>query len=386
MFAQPSAILALADGTTFTGQLIGAEGKAKGEVVFNTAMSGYQEILTDPSYVYQMITFTMPHLGNVGVNPDDVESKKVHAAGVICREFCAQPSNCRAKSSLKEFLVAHPVTGISGIDTRKLVLHLRTHGAQMGVIGAGDVQADELVAEARALASMNGLDLAQHVTTGAAYSWSEGAWRFGVGYEEQSAQLEGKPHVVALDFGIKRNILRLLASAGLQVTVVPATYSAQQIRALKPDGLFLSNGPGDPAAVQYAIATVRALLGEVPMFGICLGHQILGLALGLKTYKLKFGHRGGNHPVRNERTKKVEITVQNHGFAVSPDGLPQGVEITHINLNDNTVEGLAVPGKKAFSVQYHPESSPGPQDAQYLFNEFQRLVAGSQKGESCRSG
>ncbi|MFN8389042.1 MAG: glutamine-hydrolyzing carbamoyl-phosphate synthase small subunit [Bdellovibrionota bacterium] len=372
---RPAATLALADGTVFRGVSIGAEGETDGETVFNTSMSGYQEILTDPSYVKQMITFTYPHIGNVGVNREDVESNKVQVAGVIIHELSEHYSNYRAEGSFEDYLKQNNVVGIAGIDTRALVLHLRTHGAQMGVIASGERNADDLVAKARSLPTMDGLDLVPFVSTKESYLWKEGIWTPGKGYQKFSdEELAKRPLVVAIDFGIKHNILRLLVQEGFRVQVVPANTSADEIMALNPQGIFLSNGPGDPAAVTYGIQTVKGVLGKKPIFGICLGHQILGHALGAPTFKLPFGHRGGNHPVRNLLTDKVEITVQNHGFATHASQVPKHVQITHLNLNDQTIEGLIVPDAKAFSVQYHPESSPGPQDARYLFRQFHDLV------------
>ena len=369
--------LALADGTVFRGIAWGAEGETAGEVVFNTSMSGYQEILTDPSYAYQMLTFTCPHIGNVGVNDEDVESSRVHVSGVIMRELPRRHSNFRAQRSLDDYLRDNGIVGIAAIDTRELVLHIRRSGAQMGVIASGEGDADELVDKARCLPSMAGLDLAKDVSCKTPFCWSEGGWQPGLGYRNYSdAELKDRPLVIAVDYGIKRNILRLLLDHGFRVKVVPASYSAPQILAESPDGVFLSNGPGDPAAVTYGIETVRGLVGKKPIFGICLGHQILGLAVDAPTYKLKFGHRGGNHPVKNLSTGLVEITVQNHGFATELAKVPAGVRVTHMNLNDQTVEGLKIPGAKAFSVQYHPESSPGPSDAKYLFQSFIDLVSG----------
>jgi len=374
------ATLALADGTVFEGYSVGVDGETGGEVVFNTSMSGYQEILTDPSYAFQMLTFTYPHIGNVGVNKDDVESDKVHVAGFISKDFCEHPSNYRAEKTLREYLVENKVVGISGIDTRALVLHLRENGSQMGVIATGERDPKELIEKAKNLPSISGMDLAKEVSCKEPYDWTQGVWDFSCGgspdgyktYSEE--EISKRPLVVAIDFGVKYNILRLLVDAGFKVKVVPANTSSKDILALNPKGVFLSNGPGDPSAVSYGVETVKELLGKVPMFGICLGHQILGLALGAETYKLKFGHRGGNHPVRNEKTGFVEITVQNHGFATKADAMPKDVTLTHLNLNDNTVEGLEVKDKGVFSVQYHPESSPGPCDARYLFTDFSKLV------------
>lgn len=369
------ATLALADGTIYRGVSGGAEGETTGEVVFNTSMSGYQEILTDPSYAKQMLTFTCPHIGNVGVNDEDVESSKVHASGLIVREICITPSNYRSKESLPSYLRRNNVLAISGIDTRSLVLHLRDNGSQMGIIKTGDVNDSALVEQARSLTSSEGEDMVPLVTCSEQYEWTQGAWTLDGEYKNfTSHELQSRPHVVALDFGVKYNILRLLTDVGFRVTVVPATTNADTIMALKPDGVFLSNGPGDPAAVVYGIQTTKELLGKVPMFGICLGHQILGLALGAPTFKLKFGHRGGNHPVRDLRSGKVEISVQNHGYATDSEKVPSGVEVSHVNLNDNTVEGLDVKELNAFSVQYHPECSPGPHDSSYLFKEFYQRV------------
>ncbi|HMO16721.1 MAG TPA: glutamine-hydrolyzing carbamoyl-phosphate synthase small subunit [Oligoflexia bacterium] len=382
------ATLALADGTIFRGISCGSEGSSRGEVVFNTSMSGYQEILTDPSYSGQMITFTYPHIGNVGVNDEDIESDRIHATGLIVRDICEVPSNYRSKGTLPDYLKEAGIVGISGIDTRALVLHLRDNGSQMGIIRTGEVSESDLVDEAKSLPSMEGMDLVPLVSCKAPYEWNEGVWQWN--FSENSSEnnrnskgsfkiysrneLSNCPHVVAIDFGVKYNILRLLTESGFRVTVVPASTSSEQILSLKPDALFLSNGPGDPAAVTYGIETTKNLLGKMPIFGICLGHQILGLSLGAPTFKLKFGHRGGNHPVRNEKTGVVEISVQNHGFATDASRIPKGVCLTHVNLNDNTVEGLEVPDLKAFSVQYHPECSPGPHDSSYLFKDFFNLV------------
>lgn len=374
------AFVALADGTVFRGYAFGAErgvvNAALGEMVFNTSLFGYQEILTDPSYAGQVMCFTTPQIGNVGCNPEDNESKKVFVEGVIVRNLSPVVSNFRAKESLSDYLERAGVMGVSDIDTRALTSHLRTHGAQMGALACGDkINPDELVAKARAADYGEMRDYVREVSTKQPYSWMELPWTLKDGVRKlREEETFSRPHVVALDCGIKNNILSLLLGIGFRVTAVPCTYSAEQIMALRPDALFLSNGPGDPAKLGYIVDTVKALLGKIPTFGICLGHQILAQAVGGKTYKLKFGHRGGNHPVRDESTKKVEITVQNHGYAVDAKSLPKDVFVSHVNLNDNTVEGLSLPELKAFSVQYHPESSPGPHDAQYLFKRFFELV------------
>jgi len=380
------AILALADGKYFEGIAFGAEGEAIGEVVFNTSMTGYQEILTDPSYEGQLVAMTYPQIGNVGVNPEDVESRKPFMRGFIVRDYSARPSNWRATQPLHEYMKANGIVGIQNIDTRSLVRHLRDHGAQEGIISSVNLSPAELIAKAEASPGLVGKDLVQNVTCAEAYDWNEGAWQLSGGYKHRDgakvSKRRGPPRfaapgfsVVAYDFGIKYNILRNLAESGCQVRVVPATTSAEEVLALNPDGIFLSNGPGDPDAVPYAKENVERLIGKKPIFGICLGHQILGLALGGKTYKLKFGHHGGNQPVMDLTTRKVEITAQNHGFAVDADSLKGAVELTHINLNDNTVEGLAHRELPIFSVQYHPESSPGPHDASYLFKRFADLMA-----------
>lgn len=379
---QKKAILVLADGTFFEGYSAGYDGETQGEVVFNTAMSGYQEILTDPSYTGQMLTFTCPHIGNVGINEEDVESDTVHVSGVILRELCEKPSNFRSQLSLRAYLEKHKVVAISGIDTRALVLHLRTHGSQMGIIKSLTEQCspsllEELRHKAKVIPSMEGQDLVPQVSTSQIYEWHEGPWAYsgqsyrGGAYAHVSKEaLLQRPHVVALDFGIKKNILRLLTGVGFRVTVVPATTSVEKIESLSPQAIFLSNGPGDPACVTYGIHTTSILIKKYPTFGICLGHQILGLAVGAPTFKLKFGHRGGNHPVKNLKNGTVEISVQNHGFATQSDKVPSHVRVTHVNLNDETIEGIEVDGMSAFSVQYHPECSPGPHDSNYLFKEF----------------
>ncbi len=366
------AILALADGTTFEGHAFGASGEATGEVVFNTSMTGYQEILTDPSYVGQMICMTYPEQGNYGVTRADAESARPHATGFIVRHHAEEPSSFRAEGSLDGYLRANGLPGIWGIDTRRLTRHIRTTGAQMGVISTeGSAQA--LVERARALPGMEGQDLATRISTKTPYEWVEmGAdlWT-----DAERTRLE-KPrfHVVAYDWGLKRAMLRLMAEAGAKVTVVPARTTAAETLALQPDGVFLTNGPGDPAAVPGAREAVAALLGKVPVFGICLGHQILALAIGAKTYKLKFGHRGANQPVMDLATGKVDITVQNHGFAVDDKTLGKRAKVTHVNLNDRTVEGIEVLDAPAFSVQYHPEASPGPHDARPLFARFVSMM------------
>ena len=357
--------LVLADGTVFPGILFGARAVATGEAVFTTGMTGYQEIITDPSYFGQIVTMTAPEIGNVGVNADDSEAvdQRPRIAGLVVRSLSPVASNWRAEETLDAYLARHGIPGISEVDTRRLTRHLRDEGAQNAAIGTGDI--DALVRTARAAPSMNGLDLVKQVTPKEPYPWSEGrgTWRTG---EPRAPE----HHVVAVDFGTKKNILRCLVDAGCKVTVVPATTSAEAILALKPDGLFLSNGPGDPAAVTYGVDTVRALLGKAPIFGICLGHQLLALALGGKTYKLKFGHRGVNQPVKDLATGRIEITTQNHGFCVDLESLPNDVVSTHVHLNDGTSEGLRADAVRAFSVQYHPEAAAGPHDALYLFERF----------------
>ena len=359
--------LVLENGTVFSGVSFGAEGETIGEVCFNTGMTGYQEILTDPSYCGQLITMTYPHIGNYGVNPEDVESNKVQAAGFIVREENVVPSNFRSTQSLGDYLKDQKVVGIQGIDTRMLTRIIRDEGAMNGIISSVDLDENSLLKKVKAAPSMTGMDLAKVVTTPNRYDW-----RMEKGERRKEV---ARFKIGAIDFGIKHNILRLLESHGCEVTVFPATATATEILKINPDGIFLSNGPGDPAAVTYGIETVKSLLGKKPIFGICLGHQILALALGADTYKLKFGHRGCNHPVKNLETGKVEITSQNHGFAVDPETIPKNVVITHNSLNDQTVEGLKCTDVPAFSVQYHPESSPGPHDSRYLFEEFIKLMS-----------
>ncbi len=378
--AKQQAVLAFADGSFLLGHGFGShltrDNPAVGEVVFNTSLYGYQEILTDPSYAGQLMTFTAPHIGNVGCNEEDNESDSVHTEGLICRELSPIVSNFRGTESLEQYLVARNKMGISGVDTRFITTMLRDKGAQMGAIAFGDAGiVDTLVDRARAAGSMEGKDYVKAVACKESYSWNSGAWDLGQGYQTFTEErLSSRPHVVAIDCGIKRNILRLLVQAGFRVSVMPAGVTAEQITQARPDALFLSNGPGDPATLDYVVKPVSELLGRFPIFGICLGHQILGRVLGGKTYKLKFGHRGGNHPVMHLPTGKIDITVQNHGFAVHADKLSHGAIVSHINLNDQTVEGLEVPSARAFSVQYHPESSPGPHDAIHLFTKFYEMV------------
>lgn len=371
----PRAHLALADGTVFPGFSWGAPGSVTGEAVFTTGMTGYQEVLTDPSYCGQIVTMTSPHIGNTGINGADPESadERPQVAGFVVREPCLEPSSWRAERPLGEFLSRHGIVAIGGVDTRRLTRHLRDHGAQNACLGVEEPAT--LVDRARAAPSMAGLDLVARVTPRQAYEFveSRGDWAIPFSATEP-ARRAPRHHVVAMDFGAKRNILRCLVDAGCRVTAVPASSSAAAILALEPDGIFLSNGPGDPAAVTYAIATIRELVGQRPMFGICLGHQLLALALGGRTSKLKFGHRGLNQPVQDLTTGKVEITLQNHGFVVDVASLEGKAHTTHLHLNDGTSEGLAAPDARAFSVQYHPEAAAGPHDSLYLFERFTRAM------------
>ncbi len=362
------ALLALADGTVFRGSAFGAEGESAGEVVFNTSLSGYQEILTDPSYRGQIVVMTAPQIGNYGVNPEDVESGRVWVDGFAVKECSPISSNWRARQTLNDYLKDAGIVGIEGIDTRALTKHLRDSGAQEGVLSTGDLDEQRLVAKAQASPGLVGRDLVRDVTCGKPYVWAESLW--GKSPETPARRLR----VTVYDFGVKRNILRSLVHAGCEVTVVPATTSAADVLASQPDGVVLSNGPGDPAAVTYAVESARRLVGRVPIFGICLGHQILGLAMGGTTWKLKFGHHGGNQPVLDLATNQVTITAQNHGFTVDLESLGADVEATHVNLNDRTVEGLRHKTLPIFAVQYHPEASPGPHDAGYLFRRFVDMI------------
>jgi carbamoyl-phosphate synthase small subunit len=373
------AVLALEDGRIFRGKGYGAATECSGEVVFNTSLTGYQEIFTDPSYAGQIVVLTNPHIGNYGTTPHDAESARPMIEGLIVREFSPMSSNWRSTEVADEYLERNGIPVIAEVDTRAVVRHLRANGVMRGVIASGE-NLDEaaLVAKAKAIKKMDGTDLASVVTTKAIYEWSSTEPKNQTGDKllpsADAASSDEQMHVVAYDFGIKENILRMLTREGCRVTVVPATTSAEDVMALKPDGIFFSNGPGDPEPLEYAISNVRKLKGQAPLFGICLGHQIFGLALGGKTYKLKFGHHGGNHPILNHQTGKVEITAQNHNYNVDPASLPGDVEKTHTNLNDQTLAGLRHKTDPMFSVQYHPEASPGPHDSHYLFRDFRKMM------------
>ena len=372
MSSKLPAILALADGTKFRGISIGVKGSVVGEIVFNTSMTGYQEILTDPSYSEQIITFTYPHIGNTGVNNEDLESKKVFANGLIIRDLPIAYSNFRAVTSLSDFLKKQKIVGIAGIDTRALTQYLRTNGAQSGCIMTGNINEKEAIKKAKSFRGISGMDLASVVSTSRKYINKEGEWKLGSGYQKNSSF---KYHVVAYDFGIKRNILRMLSSRGCKVTVVPAKLSAKEVLALKPDGVFLSNGPGDPEPCDYAIKNIKTILEKkLPIFGICLGHQLLALASGAKTLKMKFGHHGANHPVQDKETGKVFITSQNHGFTVDISSIPRNLKVTHISLFDKTLQGISRIDLPAFSFQGHPEASPGPSEMDYLFDRFINMM------------
>ncbi|MEZ5931753.1 MAG: glutamine-hydrolyzing carbamoyl-phosphate synthase small subunit [Alphaproteobacteria bacterium] len=374
--AQRDAALVLADGTIFRGHGLGREGEIVGEIVFNTAMTGYQEILSDPSYAGQLITFTFPHVGNVGTNDEDIEAATCHARGLVLRAPITDPANYRALNHLDAWLNQQGLTGIAGVDTRRLTRHLRDQGAQTAALGFardGGPDLDRLKSMAASWPGLVGMDLASDVSCRQRYSFDQTLWRHPEGYGRRT---RADRHVVAIDYGIKRNILRSLATLGTELTVMPATTPADDILALSPDGIFLSNGPGDPAATgTFAVPEIKKLLESgKPVFGICLGHQMLALALGATTEKMKFGHHGANHPVKDIQTGKVEITSQNHGFSVDKDSLPDGVEMTHVSLFDGSLEGIALRDRPVFSVQYHPEAAPGPEDSAYLFDRFLSLI------------
>ena len=370
-----TALLALEDGSVFEGNAFGAPVDKAGEVVFNTSLTGYQEIFTDPSYAGQIVVLTNPQIGNYGTNEADNEAGRPYFEGLVVREYSPVASNWRSDADVGAFLSRNGIPGVTGIDTRALVRKLRMGGVLRGVISSTTLDAKILIERAKAVPSMAGLDLASAVSTAKSYDWSETVSAVSESEIVETAAAPGFK-VVAYDYGIKRNILRRLAHAGCSLTIVPAGTSAEDVLAMKPDGVFLSNGPGDPEPLEYQVAQVRKLIGKTPIFGICLGHQMLGLALGGKTFKLKFGHRGGNHPVLHKQTNKVEITAQNHGFCVDPDSLnPNEIELTHINLNDNTLEGFRHKTHPLFCVQYHPEAAPGPHDSQYLFDDFTRMMS-----------
>jgi carbamoyl-phosphate synthase small subunit len=372
--ALDAAVLVLADGTVFRGRAIGARGLAAGEVVFNTAMTGYQEILTDPSYCRQIVTLTYPHIGNTGVNAEDEEAARVHAAGLVVRDLPPLVSNWRSRKDLSAYLQEQKIVAIADIDTRKLTRILREKGAQSGCLMAGDIDERKALAEAKAFPGLAGMDLAKVVTVDKPYEWTAGPWHLGAGFEQKRI---GNSHVVAYDYGIKRNILRLIVERGARVTVVPASFPAKEVLKMKPDGVFLSNGPGDPEPCEYAIEAIGEILDStrIPVFGICLGHQLMGLASGAKTLKMKFGHHGANHPVKDLDTGQVVITSQNHGFAVDPKTLTANLRPTHVSLFDGSLQGLARTDRPAFCFQGHPEASPGPHDIGYLFDRFAKLIS-----------
>ncbi|MFC3186468.1 glutamine-hydrolyzing carbamoyl-phosphate synthase small subunit [Shewanella intestini] len=370
-----SALLVLEDGTVFSGTAIGAQGTSVGEVVFNTSMTGYQEILTDPSYSRQMVTLTYPHIGNTGTNTEDVESTAVHACGLIIRDLPLIASNFRNQQGLSEYLIANNIVGIADIDTRKLTRILREKGAQAGCIMVGDIDQDKALAAAKAFPGLKGMDLAKEVTTDKTYFWRSGSWKLVGGLPSDTPETELKFKVVAFDYGVKRNILRMLVDRGCDVTVVPAQTTAAEVLAMNPDGIFLSNGPGDPEPCDYAITAIQEILKtNIPVFGICLGHQLLALASGAKTLKMKFGHHGANHPVSNIEQGNVMITSQNHGFAADEETLPANIRVTHKSLFDGSLQGIHLTDKPAFSFQGHPEASPGPNDAAPLFDHFIELI------------
>jgi carbamoyl-phosphate synthase small subunit len=373
MSSPDTAVLVLADGTVFRGRSIGARGSAVGEVVFNTAITGYQEILTDPSYCRQIVTLTYPHIGNTGVNQEDQESARVYVEGLVVRDLPRLHSNWRSQKSLSEYLIENKVVGIADLDTRKLTRILREKGAQNGCLMAVDVDEEKALKEAKKFPGLAGMDLAKVVTVKQPYEWTEGLWGLGKGYQRAG---EPRFHVVACDYGIKRNILRMLAGRGARVTIVPAQFSAKQILRMKPDGVFLSNGPGDPEPCDYAIEAIGEILDatRVPVFGICLGHQLMGLASGAKTLKMKFGHHGANHPVKDLETGRVVITSQNHGFTVDPSSIGSNLKATHVSLFDGSLQGLARTDRPAFCFQGHPEASPGPHDIGYLFDRFAKMM------------
>ncbi len=373
MPALDSAVLVLADGTVFRGRSIGARGLSAGEVVFNTAMTGYQEILTDPSYCRQIVTLTYPHIGNTGVNREDEESARVHAAGLVVRDLPPLASSWRSQKDLGSYLKEQEIVAIADIDTRKLTRLLREKGAQSGCLMAGDVDVDVALSESRSFPGLAGMDLAKAVTVDKPYEWTAGPWVLGKGFGEKP---ENSFHVVAYDYGIKRNILRLIVERGARITVVPASFPAREVLKMRPDGVFLSNGPGDPEPCDYAIEAIGEILDStrIPVFGICLGHQLMGLASGAKTLKMKFGHHGANHPVKDLDTGQVVITSQNHGFAVDPAGIPANLRVTHVSLFDGSLQGLARTDRPAFCFQGHPEASPGPHDIGYLFDRFAEMM------------